>query len=356
MDHVSENLSTVGFFSFLTRIFEGCWAFKRVWFLQGKVHCIKLNPKTHQSTGKIWKYRLPFLFASELWGNAGLAAAIPAHARCYPAVRSLEIFANLTEVCRWKDVRLFSREMPDLTHIHISNGGDFCALQSVFCWCCLQQWLISLMQTDLSILFHPLPLPFREEFWLRIKEITPNSPCVCCYFLWLVNGHLFTSALQGLAGCGLWNWRCAQQSLWRKQELCVCAWAEAAVACGALSLCILVPRPGTGGLGRNVPGGAAAQPLLAGFLCFLPQGAAAGQGCWTEQCRKHQMQWLGKEWLFLTFEKWWVCLCAWKQGFGWKWSESGPLCLERGLGVCNMGDCGVRGGLWGLFWLYSSIW
>lgn len=30
------------------------------------------------------------------------------------------------------------------------------------------------MTHGFNILFHPLPLPFRDEFWLRIEETTPN--------------------------------------------------------------------------------------------------------------------------------------------------------------------------------------
>lgn len=92
---------------------------------------------------------------------------------------------------------------------------------------------------------------------------------------------------------------------------------------------------------------------------YIPAGLELGgvrKKCTWGSRYKYQMQWLEKEWLFLTFAKWWVCLHAWKQGFEWKRSDSGPLCLERGLSVCNTGDCEVRGKLWELFHLYSSIW
>lgn len=86
--------------------------------------------------------------------------------------------------------------------------------------------------------------------------------------------------------------------------------------------------------------------LLIDFLCFLSEGAGTRE--WLLNWRSTKCNGCKKEWLFLTFEKWQVCLRVWKQGFEWKWSGSDPLCLERELGV--------RNGLWELFWLYSSIW
>lgn len=138
----------------------------------------------------------------------------------------------------------------------------------------------------------------------------------------------------------------------------LCVWLSTSSNCtGALSLYIPAGLE-LGGIRKKCTWGSSSTATCWQVSCASHWSCQKEleRGCWTERVRKYQMQWLEKEWLFLTFVKWWVCLHAWKQGFEWKRSDSGPLCLERGLRVCNTGDCEVRGNLWDLFQLYSSIW